>query len=210
MQMGETIQHTREEPLQISRLEHTAYCPRQCALIDLEQTFDENIYTIRGHLTHERVDSPETETRGNITVERSFPLWSDTYGLIGKADVVEFHDGIPYPVEYKSGKKRQYDAMDIQLCAQGMCLEEMLGKSVPKGAIFHIKSKRRREVEFTDTLKEKVIRTIRETRKILNSTKLPPAVNDNRCRYCSLQESCLPSVVDQPESRFAQWFSDTE
>lgn len=208
--MDENEQSTDEEPLQISRLEHTAYCPRQCALIDLEQTFDENIYTIWGHLTHERVDTPETETRGDVVVERSFPLWSDTYNLVGKADVVEFHKGVPYPVEYKSGKKQQYDAMDIQLCAQGICLEEMLDKEVPKGAIFHIKSKRRREVTFTDELRDEVVRTIRETRKILQSTTLPHPVNDNRCTHCSLLDSCLPSVVDQPSSRFNTWFDERE
>jgi len=208
--MAKHLQRSDDEPLQISRLEHTAYCPRQCALIDLEQTFDENIYTIRGHLTHERVDTQETETRGDLVIERSFPLWSDTYGLTGKADVVEFRDGIPYPVEYKSGKRQQYDAMDIQLCAQAMCIEEMLGKDVPKGAIFHIKSKRRREVEFTATLRQKVVETIHETREILNCTTLPHPVNDKRCTHCSLQDSCLPSVVDQPDSRFQTWFNQTE
>jgi len=199
-----------EEPLPISRLEHTAYCPRQCALIDLEQTFDENIYTIRGHLTHQRVDTVETETRGDVTIERSFPLWSEELGLIGKADVVEFRNDVPYPVEYKSGKKQQYDAMDIQLCAQGMCLEEMLEKSVPKGAIFHIKSKRRREVEFTESLRQKVLSIIYETRRILSTETLPSPVNDKRCEHCSLQESCLPSVIRQSESRFRHWFSDKE
>src|SRR2546430_686008 len=121
----------------ISALEHWSYCPRQCALIHVEQTFDENLYTLRGRNAHERVDQPEGELREGVRVERAVPLWSDRLGLVGKSDVVEFHGADPFPVEYKHGPRRKKEHDDLQLCAQALCLEEMTGRSVPRGAIYH-------------------------------------------------------------------------
>ncbi|MBU0599414.1 CRISPR-associated protein Cas4, partial [bacterium] len=144
------------EPVMISSLEHYSYCPRQCALIYAEQTFDENIYTLRGRAVHERVDEVKSTVEDGIQVERSLPLWSRRLGLVGKADVVEFHGDVPYPVEYKHGPKRKKEHDELQVCAQAICLEEMLGKPVTKGAIFHASSRRRREVIFDQTLREKV------------------------------------------------------
>src|SRR3989442_9766495 len=97
------------EPVMISALEHYSYCPRQCALIHIEQTFDENIYTLKGRLAHERVDTVISRTEDNLRIERGLPLWSRRLGLIGRADVVEFHGKIPYPVEYKLGKRREWE-----------------------------------------------------------------------------------------------------
>ena len=181
----------------ISALEHYSYCPRQCALIHIEQTFDENLYTLRGRAVHERVDEPESELRDGVRIERAVPLWSKRLGLIGKADVVEFHGDTPYPVEYKHGKKREREHDDLQVCAQAICLEEMTGKSVPRGAIFHHSSRRRREVQFDDALRLRVSETITAIRAMFSQRKLPPPVNDKRCERCSLQESCLPDVVDE-------------
>src|SRR3954470_4175210 len=113
----------------ISAIEHYSYCPRQCALIHVEQTFDENVYPIRGNLAHERVDAAEETVRSDVRVARSVPLWSERYGLRGKADLVEFRADGPYPVEYKVGARRGRHA-DLQLCAQALCLEEMLGVAV--------------------------------------------------------------------------------
>ena len=128
-------------------------------------------------------------------MERALPLWSTRLGLVGKADIVEFHGDTPYPVEYKYGPRRASRHDNLQLCAQAMCLEEMLGQSVPKGAIFHYSSRRRREVIFNEKLRDLVERTVEEIRKTLEDILLPPPVNDKRCRNCSLQESCLPSVT---------------
>jgi len=181
----------------ISALEHWSYCPRQCALIHLEQTFDENLYTLRGRSLHERVDEPGYETLGEVRIERGLPLWSNRLGLIGKADVVEFHGPIPYPVEYKHGPKRQQIHVDLQLCAQALCLEEMTGQHVLKGAIFHHASRKRREVLFDVSLRRKVEGAIQQVRQMLHSVALPPAVNDARCTNCSLKESCLPSIIGE-------------
>lgn len=184
------------ELVTISSLAHYSYCPRRCALIYAEQTFDENIYTLRGRAVHERVDEVKSTVEDGIRVERSLPLWSKRLGLVGKADVVEFHGDVPYPVEYKHGPKRKKEHDELQVCAQAICLEEMLGKPVPCGAIFHASSHQRREVIFDQTLREKVESAIAGIRKILQAEKLPQAANDARCRNCSLYESCMPSLFE--------------
>ncbi len=180
----------------LSALQHWSYCPRQCALIHLEQEFDENVYTMRGNAAHERVDEPGYETFEGVRAERALPVWSDRLGLIGKCDVVEFHpDGRIYPVEYKHGKKREKSHDDIQLAAQAMCLEEMTGKVITHGAIYHHGSRRRREVAITHELREMVIVTVNAIRSMLDSGKLPPPANDARCKECSLKEICQPEAV---------------
>jgi CRISPR-associated exonuclease Cas4 len=191
------IEWADDDLVMISALEHYSYCPRQCALIHVEQTFDENLYTLRGRAVHERVDEPVGEFQEGVRVERALPLWSKRLGLIGKADVVEFHGVTPYPVEYKHGSKREREHDDLQLCAQAICLEEMTGKSVPKGAIFYHSSRRRREVELNQTLREEVEQTVIEIHKMMADKILPPPVNDSRCRHCSLKESCMPAVVGE-------------
>ena len=189
-----------DDPVPISALNHFAYCPRRCALIHIEHMFEENVYTMRGHALHERTDAPEESRQENdVRVERALPLWSIRLGLIGKADIVEFHGLTPFPVEYKSGRLRQYENDDLQLCAQALCLEEMMGRSVPRGAIYHHGSRRRREVEFTEALRAGVEATVNEIRNMLSAKALPPPVNDNRCRHCSLQESCMPAAVGEKE-----------
>jgi CRISPR-associated exonuclease Cas4 len=186
-----------DDLVMISALEHYSYCPRQCALIHVEQTFDENLYTLRGRAVHERVDEPVGEFQEGVRVERALPLWSKRLGLIGKADVVEFHGATPFPVEYKHGSKREREHDDLQLCAQAICLEEMTGKAVPHGAIFYHSSRRRREVELSQTLRQQVEQAVIEIRKMMAEKTLPPPVNDSRCRHCSLKESCMPAVVGE-------------
>jgi CRISPR-associated exonuclease Cas4 len=188
-----------DDPIMISALEHWSYCPRQCALIHVEQTFDENLYTMRGQAVHKRVDEPESEMVDGVRVERAVPLWSKRLGLIGKADVVEFHGVTPYPVEYKHGPRREKEHDDLQVCAQAMCLEEMTRREVPRGAIYHHSSRRRREVVFTLELRRKVEEAITGIRRMLGNGTLPPPVNDRRCERCSLIESCMPSVIGEQE-----------
>lgn len=189
------LRFSEAELVPISALEHWSYCPRQCALIHLEQTFDENLYTLRGRAVHEQVDEAETAVLEGVRVERAMPLWSNRLGLVGKADVVEFHGETPYPVEYKHGPRRQWGHDDLQLCGQAICLEEMMGVGVPSGAVFHHSSRRRREVVFTPELRTKVEEAVAAIRRMLVEACLPPAVNDARCRHCSLSDSCMPSVV---------------
>jgi CRISPR-associated exonuclease Cas4 len=189
-----------KEPVMISALEHYAYCPRQCALIHIEQTFTENVHTLRGNALHERADQPITRQEEGIRVERGLPLWSQKLGLIGKADVVEFHGEVPYPVEYKKGKRRSWQYEAIQVCAQALCLEEMLGLEVPRGAIYYGSSRNRREVLFDEALRECVVSITEKVRQMLHVQELPPAVNDQRCNQCSLHETCMPEVVIRPHS----------
>jgi CRISPR-associated exonuclease Cas4 len=185
-----------DEPIPLSALQHWAYCPRQCGLIHLEQAFADNVHTARGQAVHHLVDTPGYEIKSGVRVERALPLWSDRHNLIGKADLVEFHpDGRIYPVEFKHGAKRQKLHDDIQLAAQAMCLEDMLGRPVPKGAIFHASSHRRREVNITESLRALVIETVAAIRAMLASTRLPPPVNDARCKECSLKDICQPQAL---------------
>ncbi len=185
-----------DDPIMISALQHYSYCPRQCALIHQEQAFDENVYTLRGQALHERVDQADSQLEDGVRVERALPLYCDRLGLTGRADVVEFHAGdVPYPVEYKHGPRRPKEHDDIQLAAQALCLEEMTGKRVRFGAIFHHSSRHRREVEITDALRKQVEETTAAVRALLKSGVLPPPVNDERCRNCSLNDICQPELL---------------
>jgi CRISPR-associated exonuclease Cas4 len=181
----------------VSAIEHYSYCPRQCALIHVEQTFDENLFTIRGHLAHERVDAGDDTVRSDVRVMRSVPIWSERLGLRGKADLVEFRPEGPYPVEYKVGRRKGIHA-DLQLCAQALCLEEMLDVSIPRGAVFYHAERRRYEVRLDEALRRRTLQAIEAIRSILRDQRLPPAVNDARCPNCSLLHACLPSVVGEP------------
>jgi CRISPR-associated exonuclease Cas4 len=162
----------------------------------VEQVFDDNVYTARGQAVHRLVDTPGYEIKAGVKVERALPLWSDGLGLIGKADVVEFHPGgAVFPVEFKHGRKREKIHDDIQLAAQAMCLEEMLGVTVLLGAIYHASSRRRREVAITAELRGIVEATVNAIRQMVQQGKLPPPVNDERCRACSLIDACQPAAL---------------
>lgn len=192
------------EQISLSALQHWHYCPRQCGLIHLEQVFDENVYTLRGQAVHAKVDKPGVETAKGVRVERAMPLWHDELGLVGKADVVEFlPGGVPYPVEYKHGSRNKAADIaacdDIQLAAQAMCLEAMLGKTVAEGALYYATSKRRRVVPITVQLRADVVQTVQAVRQMLASAKLPPPLvaeqAAKRCKACSLMERCQPQAT---------------
>jgi CRISPR-associated exonuclease Cas4 len=160
------------EPIPLSALQHWAYCPRQCALIHLEQAFEDNVFTLRGQAVHARADQPGMELRSGLRVERALPVFSDRLGLIGKADVVEFApDGTPYPVEYKHGSRNKKASIaacdDLQLAGQALCLEEMSGRPVPEGALYYATSKRRRAVPITPALRAAVENAAAEIRAML-------------------------------------------
>lgn len=180
----------------LSALEHYSYCPRQCALIHREQTYSENVYTLRGNDVHKRVDQPGDAVVNGVRTEYSVSVWSQSLGTYGIADVVEFHGETPYPVEYKHGPARHGKKhADLQLCGQAMCLEEMLETDVPRGAIYHYSSRQRREVNFTAELRQRTRDAVEAVRRIMDDSILPKAPADSRCKNCSLIESCLPFVV---------------
>jgi CRISPR-associated exonuclease Cas4 len=189
----------------LSSLMHYAYCPRRCALIHLENIWEDNEYTAKGTRNHTRADEPTIELLEGVRIERALPLFNDALELSGRADVVEFlPDETPFPVEYKSGKRKKSPdpetakleklCDDIQLCAQALCLEEMLETRVPKGAIYHIASKRRRDIEFSPALRTRTLEVIEAVRHQLQSGITPEPVNDQRCHHCSLQNACMPTV----------------
>jgi CRISPR-associated exonuclease Cas4 len=178
----------------ISAIEHYSYCARQCALIHVEQTFEENVFTMRGALAHERVDSGDPAAVRGVRVVRGMPLWSERLGLRGKADLVELRPEGPYPVEYKVGRRHGRHA-DLQLCAQALCLEEMLGQAVPSGALFYHETRRHHEVMIDESLRQQTTEVIAGIRVMLKSQRLPPAPNDARCPRCSLINACLPQVT---------------
>ena len=180
----------------LSAIEHFSYCPRQCALIHVEQTYEENLYTMRGMLAHERVDSGEVTPNRGVETLRGIPLWSERHGLRGKADAVEMRDGVPYPVEYKVGRRHGAHP-DLQLCAQALCLEEMLGVAVPRGAIYYAATKKRHEVIFDEALRAQTLAVVAGIRAMLAAQRLPDAPNDARCCNCSLINACLPGVVGE-------------
>ncbi len=188
----------------LSALQHYVYCPRQCALIHVEQAWSENIYTLRGTRAHERVDDAGGTTRDGVRTERALPLFSDVHGLVGKADAVEFSaGGVPFPVEHKVGPRKARRADEVQLCAQALCLEEMFGCAVPAGALYHAKSRRRREVEMTAALRAETLSVAAAVRALFRASRLPPPVADARCERCSLVETCMPFVVarwDAPDA----------
>ncbi|WP_297480633.1 CRISPR-associated protein Cas4 [Ferrovum sp.] len=190
------MENPSDEVVALSALQHWIYCPRQCGLIHLEQVFEDNVHTARGQAVHHLVDTPGYEIKSGVRVERALPVWCDRLNLIGKADLVEFYvDGSVYPVEFKHGAKRQKLHDDIQLAAQAICLEEMLKHPVPKGAIFHATSHRRREVTITPELRQLVGETADAIRAMLASGKLPPPANDARCNECSLKDICQPEAL---------------
>jgi len=183
------------EPVMVSALEHYSYCPRQCALIHLEQVWDENIYTMRGRDIHENVDDDSSHVMAVVRYERALPIWSRRMNLVGKADLVEFHGGVPYPVEYKSGRHRKGRHEAIQLCAQAMCLEEMLGVKVERGALYWHGSRKRKKVIFTEELRRQVEEAVLGVHAMIAERRVPPPFNDQRCKDCSLKESCMPDAI---------------
>ena len=187
-----------EPVVPISAIEHFVYCPRQCALIHCDGVWSDNAYTVRGSRAHRRVDSGRHRRERGRLVLRSLPLWSETLGLSGRADAVEIEPGVVRPVEYKSGI-RHGAAADLQLCAQALCLEEMLDVAIPDGDVWYGGPRRRVRVAFTPALRHEVGEIIHEIRQQLLTASLPEAPNDPRCEACQLQQHCLPAVTSAPQ-----------
>jgi len=191
--------------LAISAIQHVAYCPRQFALIHLEQAWADNRFTAEGLLLHRRVDGGEPEQRGHIRYERSVLINSQQLGLNGKMDLLEIDSSQQppklIPVEYKRGKPKVQDWDRLQLCAQALCLEEMRDTTVIEGALWYWETRHREVVEFTDDLRAATLNAINAAKSILESGQTPPPTSQiKRCKACSLIEQCQPNTVRKDQS----------
>lgn len=219
---------SEEELLPISALQHFVFCERQCALIHVERVWRDNALTLEGAHLHARVDErgPRRETRGDVIIVRGLPLRSLHLGLAGRADVVEFHryagdstsvqraDGlsvavtlararglwVPLPIDYKRGKPKADLSDEIQICAQALCLEEMLGASVPRAALFYGRLQHRHDVVIDGGLRSATETAAGRLHELIRGGVTPRAVKQPKCRRCSLLESCRPEAMSRGRS----------
>ncbi len=197
--------YTEEELIPLSALQHFVFCERQCALIHIEQVWTENRLTAEGRLLHERVHEQDGESRAVVRIERGLPLRSLRLGLVGIADVVEFHplpQGAwrPFPVEYKRGKPKPDHSDEVQLCAQAMCLEEMLEATVPSGAMFYGRIRRRHDVVFDEDIRKETEQIAGKVHALLAEACTPKPLFQKKCSQCSLVTLCLPKAVQKKRS----------
>jgi CRISPR-associated exonuclease Cas4 len=199
-----------DDALPISGLQHLAFCPRQWALIHLEQVWVENLRTAEGRLLHEKADLPGESRRADVRTVRGMWLRSERLHLTGRADIVEFRsdpeklEAVPYPVEYKRGKSKPNDCDTVQLCAQALCLEEMLGTSIACGAIFYGNPRRRLEVVFTPQLRARTEDLAATMQRLYRNSETPAATPGPYCQSCSLVDLCLPQATAQQDGA-ARW-----
>jgi len=202
--------YDEDDLVQLSGLQHLVYCERQCALIHIENVWADNALTIQGEHMHEKVheDGDRTESRGDIRISRGLPLRSLRLGLSGIADVVEFHrvseGGIripdvrglwkPFPVEYKRGKPKRDRCDEVQVCAQAICLEEMLAVDIPEGALFYGATHHRFDIVFDAVLRSETEHAAIRLHELIRGRKTPPAVRESKCDRCSLLEICMPQL----------------
>lgn len=203
-----TSPYTAAELLPLSGIQHFVFCRRQWALIHVERQWQENALTAEGRLLHKRADDPFfIEKRGDVVIARAVPVASHTLGLTGVCDVVEFtaapegvqlpeRDGryLPAPVEYKRGHKKHDRCDEAQLCAQAMCLEEMLLVEISHGSIFYAQTRRREPVEFSDELRDLVSKSAAEMHNYFKRGYTPRVRKTKACRSCSLADICLPDL----------------
>jgi CRISPR-associated exonuclease Cas4 len=202
--------HAEDDLLPLSALQHLMFCERQCALIHLEGVWADNELTVQGTHMHRKADSGTEESRGDLRITRGLPLRSQRLGLVGIADAVEFRrtgeggavafgsDGgrwLPFPVEYKRGQPKRDHCDAVQLCAQGLCLEEMLDTTVPGGALFYGTTRRRMDVPFDDALRGETEDAAARLRALMDGGVTPRARREPKCDRCSLLNLCLPDAV---------------
>lgn len=193
--------YTEDDFIMISALQHYVYCPRQCGLIHVDDVWQENLFTTRGNIMHEKVDTNTYETRGDVKTVRGLRIHSFHFGLVGRCDVVEFRQeksgSVILPVEFKSGKPKDDISDKVQLCAQALCLEEMLNLKILKGAFFYGKIRRRNVIEINDELRKQTKNIISKVREIVSSKKVPQAEYNAKCRNCSVQTVCQPKAMNK-------------
>ena len=201
-------EYKEEDFLMLSGIQHFAFCQRQWAMIHIEQQWEENYYTVDGKIMHTNAHEKEfVEKRGNVLITRGLAIHSRELGISGTCDVVEFHkqeqgvflpqyeaNYVPIPVEYKRGKPKEHQADELQLCAQAMCLEEMLVCEIPKGYLYYGETKKRQEVYFSKELREKVIEYFTKMHELFQKQYTPKVKKTKRCQSCSLKNLCLPVI----------------
>ncbi len=204
--------YDQDDLLPISALQHLSFCERQCALIHIEGLWSENMFTAQGREFHERAHEEETVTREGVRIAHGLRLRSLRLGLSGHTDVVEFHpsdedaaSGVPlaglpgrwqpFPVEYKRGRPKPDICDEVQVCAQAMCLEEMLGASVPEGAIFYGKPRRRMALTCGPELRGQTERLALRLHELIAAGVTPPARYEKKCRGCSMISLCMPETA---------------
>ncbi|MCL2744479.1 MAG: CRISPR-associated protein Cas4 [Planctomycetaceae bacterium] len=214
---------SEDQYVAISGLQHLAFCEKQCALIHLEKLWTENVLTAEGRLMHDNAHSNTSETRGDLRIVRGLPLHSKRLGLSGIADVVEFHRSenaslqLPkhkgawfvYPVEYKHGTKKSFKSDSIQLCAQALCLEEMLQTEIKEGALFYGKTKSRTAVQFDENLRTKTEYYALRFHQLMETGEIPPPKAGAHCKQCSLVDDCMPQLSGKASLYFAQMLEQT-
>jgi CRISPR-associated exonuclease Cas4 len=200
--------YAEEDYLMLSGIQHFSFCRRQWAIIHVEQQWEENVRTTAGELMHKKAhDEGAFEKRGNLLTVRGLRISSRELGLSGQCDVVEFRQdaaGIalfgyegkwkPVPVEYKHGAPKEHQADELQLCAQAMCLEEMLQTEILQGYLFYGENRRRTQVEFTDSLRDEVRKLTREMHELFRRGYTPNARPTKQCKACSLENLCVPKL----------------
>ena len=195
------------ETLALSALQHLLYCERQCALIHVEQVWAENRFTALGREMHQNAHEGPDESRPGMRITRGLRVSSEQLGISGQCDVVEFHtNGRVLPIEYKRGKPKNHRADEVQLCAQGLCLESMLGVSIPEGRLYYGQTRRRFDVPFDEALRTLTLQTVERLRELLEDGVTPVAKYESeRCDNCSLIELCMPKAARFRTSTQA-WF----
>ena len=192
--------YTEDDFIMISALQHYVYCPRQCGLIHVDDVWQENLFTTRGNIMHEKVDTDTYETRGDVKTVRGLRIHSFHFGLVGRCDVVEFRQEKTgrtiLPVEFKSGEPKENISDKVQLCAQALCLEEMLNTKILQGAFFYGKIRRRNVIEIDSELRAQTESIINSVREIVSSKKVPIAEYEAKCRNCSIQSICQPKAMN--------------
>ncbi len=202
------MEYSEEDFLMLSGIQHFCFCRRQWALIHIEMVWEENLRTAEGEIMHEKChDSFSAESRGNRIISRGMPVFSRTMGISGECDVVEFikdKNGINingregnyrvYPVEYKRGSPKDDESDILQLCAQAMCLEEMLVCTIDEGALFYGETRRRSKVQLTDDMKERVREMYKEMHKYIRDGYIPRVKPTKSCNACSLKNLCMPKL----------------
>jgi CRISPR-associated exonuclease Cas4 len=190
--------YSEDDLVPLSALQHFLFCKRQCALIHLERVWAENLYTAQGRIMHKRVHKSSTNARTGKLTQYGMPIRSLALGLIGKADAVErFTDGRMMPVEFKRGRPKTRNMDEVQLCAQAICLEEMLGVRIEEGALYYGKTRKRKRVAFTEHLRSQAAQTANSVHALIAEGKTPPPVYAQTCRRCSLIELCLPKALER-------------
>lgn len=213
--------YSEDDLLPLSALSHLVFCERRAALIHLEQLWEENRFTAEGRVLHNRTHEQQVEVRGDTRIVRSLRIRSMRLGLVGMADVVEFtrvpnstptmsqeRDAVslpgvnglwrPMPVEYKRGRAKPTRCYEVQLCAQALCLEEMLGVTIRTGALFYGKRRRRTDVAFDELLRADTERATARLHELYDKQETPPAIYESKCRSCSLFELCKPKSMSSP------------